>query len=74
MVSSYKLELAIFSTLLRIQDRAKCGNGGGGTAQKKIYWKWGGHRTYLIEVGTPHVPYWGGTPHIPYCGGYTAQH
>ena len=27
---------------------------------QKTYTRRGGHRTYLIEVGTPHVPYWGG--------------
>ena len=52
MASSYKLELARFSTLLRIQDRAKCGKGGG-------------HRTYLIEMKTLHIPYLGGdTAHV----------
>ena len=51
MASSYKLELSKFSTLLRIQDRAKCGKGtelqGGDTAH-----------TFLMSgtngVGTPH--------------------
>ena len=51
MASSFKLELARFSTLLRIQDRAKCGKGtelqGGDTAH-----------TFLMSgtngVGTPH--------------------
>ena len=34
----------------------------------------GGHRTYLIEVGTPHVYLIGvGTPHIPYWGVDTAH-
>ena len=55
MASSYKLELARFLTLLRIQDSAKCGKGGHRT-EENIYWK-GGHRTYLIGVGTPHIPY-----------------
>ena len=48
MASSCKLELAKFSTLLRIQDGAMCGKGtklhGGDTTQKNLYWK-GGHRT-----------------------------
>ena len=55
MASSYKLELARFSTLLRIQDRAKCGKGGdtaqktdilegGDTAHTLLRW---GHCTYL---------------------------
>ena len=52
MASSCKLELARFSTLLRIQERAKCGkgtelHGGGDTAH-----------TFLMSgtngVGTPH--------------------
>ena len=51
MASSCKLELSKFSNLLRIQDRAKCGNGkelqGGDTAH-----------TFLMSgtngVGTPH--------------------
>ena len=59
VASSYKLELARFSTLHRIQDRANCGKEGGTPRRKDIYWK-GGHCTYLIEVGTPHIPYWGG--------------
>ena len=59
LASSCKLELARFSTLLRIHDRIKCGKGGGTPHRKQIYWK-GGHRTYLIEVGTLHIPYWGG--------------
>ena len=29
----------------------------GETAQSLLRW---GHRTYLIEVGTLHIPYWGG--------------
>ena len=61
MASSYKLELARFSTLLRIQDRAKCGKVWGDTAQKIDILEGGTpHRTYLIEVGTLHIPYWGG--------------
>ena len=69
MASSYKLELVRFSTLLRIQDRAKCGKVGGDTAQKTDILEGGdtahtllrwGHCTYLIGVGTPHIPYWGG--------------
>ena len=78
MASSYKLELARFSTLLRIQDRAKCGTelhvleGGGDTAH-----------TFLMSgtngVGTPHNIerkhiLRGGTPHILCWGGDTAQH
>ena len=51
-----------FSTLLRIQDRAKRG----GDIYIYIYWgdtahtllRWG-HRTYLFGVGTPHIPYRG---------------
>ena len=46
IASSYKL-------VLKIQDRAKGGKGGGTPHRKQIYWK-GGHCTYLIEVGTPH--------------------
>ena len=54
MASSCKLELSKFSTLLRIQDRAKCGKGtelhwGGDTAQKYLYWKRGGHCTHLLD-------------------------
>ena len=58
MASYYKLELARFSTLLRIQDRAKCGKGGEAPHKKQIYRK----------GGTPHIKnlYWKGrTPHIP---------
>ena len=41
VASSYKLEYARFSTLLRIQDRAECGkgtelHGWGDTTQKKL--------------------------------------
>ena len=69
VASSCKLELARFSTLLRIQDRAKCGKGRGDIAQKTDILEGGnishallrwGHCTYLIGVGTPHMPYWGG--------------
>ena len=77
MASSCKLELARFSTLLRIQDRAKCGTElhileGGDTAH-----------TFLMSgtngVGTPHNIerkhiLGGGTPHILCWGGDTAQH
>ena len=61
-----KLELARFSTLLRIQDGAKCGKGSrteniytgrGDTVHTLLRW---GHCTYLILVGTPHMPQWGG--------------
>ena len=41
---------------------------GGGTAQKKTYTGRGGHRTYLIEVGTPHIPYWGGDTEHTFLG------
>ena len=68
MASSYKLELARFSSLL-IESKTEpsvargdtphkkiyTGRGGHRT-EKNIYWK-GGHRTYLIGVGTPHIPY-----------------
>ena len=83
MASSYKLELARFSTLLRNQDRAKCGKGGGDTAQKTDILEGGEHRTYLIEVGTLHTLLGRGhhtcligveTPHIAYWGGDTTQH
>ena len=68
MASSYKLELARFSTLLRIQDRAKSGKGGdtaqktdilegGDTAHTLLGWV---HRTCLIGVGTPYIGYWCG--------------
>ena len=60
VASSYKLELARFSTLLRIQDRAKCSKKGGGHRTENRYTGRGGHRTYLIEVGTLHLAYWGG--------------
>ena len=62
MASSCKMEHARFSTLLRIQDRAKCGKGtelhGGDTAQKNLYWKGGDTaHTFLMSgangVGTP---------------------
>ena len=33
---------------------------GGDTAQKTDILEGGGHRTYIIEVGTLHIPYWGG--------------
>ena len=59
VASSYKLELARLSTLLRIQDRAKCDKGGGGHHTEKHILE-GGHHTNLIEVGTLHIPYWGG--------------
>ena len=40
---------------------------GGGHHTENRYTGRGGHRTYLIEVGTLHIPYWGGdTAHIPY--------
>ena len=65
MASSCKLELAKFSTLLRIQDRVKCGKGtelhGGGTPHRKICTGRGGHRTYLLDEWNK----WGGD---------TAQH
>ena len=63
LASSYKLELARFSTLLIIQDRAeysKCTELllGEGTPHRK---------KYILEVGgTPHIPYEVGTPHVPY--------
>ena len=60
MASSYKLELVRFSTLLRIQDRAKCGKVGGGHRTENKYTGRGGHHTYIIEVGTLHIHYWGG--------------
>ena len=45
LASSCKLKLVRFSTLLRFQDRAKCGKGtdlhGGDTTQKNLYWKGG---------------------------------
>ena len=75
MASSCKLELSKFSTLLRIQDRAKCAkaqNYRGDTAH-----------TFLMSgtngVGTPHNferkhILGGGTPHILCWGGDTAQH
>ena len=44
---------------LRIQDRAMCGKGWGHRTENR-YTGRGGHRTYLIEVGTLHIPYWGG--------------
>ena len=60
MASSCKLELARFSTLLRIQDRAKCGKGtelhGGGTPHRKFFTGMGGHRTYLLDEWNK----WGG--------------
>ena len=53
--SSCKLELARFSTLLQIQDRAKCCKGievHKGTPHKEnVYWK-GGHCTYFHDGGT----------------------
>ena len=70
-----------FSTLLRTQDRAKCGKGGGHRTENR-YTGRGGHRTYLIEVGTLHTLLgWGhrtcliglGTPYMPYWGGDTAH-
>ena len=59
VASSYKLEYARFSTLLGIQDRAKW-QSGGGNRTKHRYTGRGEHRTYLIELGTLHIPYWGG--------------
>ena len=56
---------------------------GGDTTQKTDILEGGGHRTYLIEIRTLHIHYWGGdtadaigvgTPHIAYWGGDTAQH
>ena len=65
MASSCNLELAIFSTLLRIQDSAKCGKGkelhGGGHRTEKFVLEGGGHRTYLLDEWNK----WGGD---------TAQH
>ena len=64
MASSCKLELARFSTLLRIQDRAECGkgtelHGGGGHHTEKFVLEWGDTaHTFLMSgtngVGTPH--------------------
>ena len=67
----YKLELARFSTLLiESKTEPSVAKGGGDTTQKKYILEGGdtahtllrwGHRTYLIGVGTPHIPYsgWG---------------
>ena len=58
-----QLKLARLSTLLRIQDRDKCGkgtelHGGGDTAQKNLYWKGDTAHTFLMSgtngMGTPH--------------------
>ena len=73
MASSYKLELARFSTLLIESKTEPSAAKGRGTPHRKDICKKGGHRTYLIEVGTPHIPYWAGTLHIPYWGGDTAH-
>ena len=66
MASFCKLELDRFSTLLRIQDRAKCGKGtelhwGGRTPHRNICTGRGGQdtaHTFLMSgtnrVGTPH--------------------
>ena len=56
VASSYTLELARFSTLLRIQARAECGKGTelhffggwGNRTEKNIQWEWG-HRTYFVD-------------------------
>ena len=56
VASSYKLELARFSTSLRIQDLAKCAKarnymeGGGHHAEKK-YTGRRGHHTYFLDGG-----------------------
>ena len=60
MASFYKLELARFSSLL-IESKTEPSVARGDTPHKKIYTGRGGHHTYLIEVGTLHIPYWGGT-------------
>ena len=64
MALSSKLELAILSTLLRTQDRAKCGkctelHGGGGHRTEKFVMEGGNTaHTFLMSgtnvVGTPH--------------------
>ena len=56
----YKLELARFSTLLIESKTEPSVAKGGGHRTEKIYSGRGGHRTYIIEVGTLHIPYWGG--------------
>ena len=48
MASSCKLELYKFSNLLRIQNRAKCGQG--------TELQGGGHRTYILDEWNE----WGG--------------
>ena len=62
MASSYKLELARFSILLTIQDRARVEKTtfGGTPHRKNVYWE-GGHHTYFVDKGDT-------------CGGDTAQH
>ena len=71
--SSCNLELARFSILLRIQDRARVKKNyiGGDTAQKKRVLGGGDTAHILLTrvthgVGTPHnIERWkGGTPHI----------
>ena len=69
--------------MLRMKNRAKCGKGGGDTAQKKDIMEGGTPHIYLIDLGNLHT-FWGwghhtcliglGTPHIAYWGGDTAQH
>ena len=63
MASSSKLELARFPTLLRIQDRAKCGKGtelhrGGHCTEKFVREGGDTTHTFLMSgtngVGTPH--------------------
>ena len=63
MAASCKLELARFSTLLRIQDRAKCGKGtelhGGGHRTEKFVLEGGDTAHNFLMSGTKGV----GTPH-----------
>jgi len=51
VASSYKLELARFSTLLIESKTEPSVAKGRGHLTEKIYTGRGGHRTYLIEVG-----------------------
>ena len=52
LASCRKLELTRFSTLPRIQDKAKCGKGtelmGGGEVRQHY---WGGRRTFFLDGG-----------------------